>query len=164
MKAKRRLVERTSNIHIKGVRKAGLTDDVAAIHIPGFSENVRLIWRDTPFGGRRAYFACPVCEAGAEILYVAPYLACRKCHNLAYRLENLTPLWRKQKKLHKLQRRAGCDISQWPRPVPSKPKWQRWHTYLALRRSIKEADHEFAAAYLRSRHGRFFRHRWWYPY
>ncbi len=162
MKSKRRLVERTSKIHIKEVRNAGLPDGSSAVRIPagaGFSESVRLIWRATPFGGRRVYFACPVCEAGAEILYAAPYLACRKCHNLAYRLENMTPLWRKNEKHLKLEKRAGCDMSRWPRPVPSKPKWQRWHSYLTLRRRIKEADHDFATAWMRSRHARVFHHR-----
>jgi hypothetical protein len=65
----------------------------------------------------------------------------------------LTPLWRKNEKLLDLQRRAGIDVSCYPRLTSAKPKWLRWHTFLSLRRKIQEADHDFAAAWMRSRHG-----------
>jgi hypothetical protein len=160
MRRKRKIVEGTLSIHIREVRKALADPAVESILVhpsDGVSERVRLIWRDTPFGGRRAYFECPRCLKGAEILYSASFVACRRCHGLAYRVENMTPIWRKNEKLHKLQRRAGIDISRHPRPMPTKPKWQRWHTYLALRREIKEADHELAAAWMHSRHGSMLR-------
>ena len=69
---------------------------------------------------------------------------------LAYRTENLTPMWRKNERLHKLQKSAGIDVSRWPRPIPPKPKWKRWHTYLNLRRSIRAADCDFSSAWVRS--------------
>jgi hypothetical protein len=117
------------------------------------ARSVRITWTETHFGGRRAYFACPECSARANILYAASYLACRKCHELAYRSENLTKLWRKNERLRKLQKTAGADPSRFPCPIPPKPKWQRWHTYLNLRRKIEKADHEFARAYVASRYG-----------
>lgn len=116
-----------------------------------------LIWRETPVGGQRAYFQCPRCFKGAELLYSTTFFACRACHGLAYRTENLTPLWRKKERLVKLQQRAGMDVSRYPRPMPAKAKWLRWHTYLNLRRKIQEADHDFAAAWMRSRHGAMLR-------
>jgi hypothetical protein len=156
MASKRKIVDGMLSMHIREVRKAGADPAVASIFVhpsDGITERVRLIWRDTPFGGQRAYFECPRCLKGAEILYSASFMACRRCHGLAHRIENMTPMWRKNEKLNKLQRRAGIDISRYPRPMPPKPEWQRWHTYLALRRKIQEADHDFAAAWMRSRHG-----------
>jgi hypothetical protein len=153
MKVRRRTVEAMPLVHIRDLRKAGLLPGTETVSIRAgnhFNECARLIWRETSFGGQRAYFQCLDCFRGTETLYVAPYLACRQCHRLAYRTENLTRLWRKNEKLHKLQRRAGMDTQRWPRPMPPKPKWQRWHTYLNLRRAITAADHEFSSAWLDS--------------
>ena len=88
------LVEATDSVHIREVREAGFwTKGVAAIRLDGFP--VLIDWRATPFGGSRAYFLCPECSARVEILYAAPHFACRRCHHLAHRSENQTPLWRK---------------------------------------------------------------------
>jgi hypothetical protein len=92
-----------------------------------------------------------MCFGAVEVLYRAPYLACKRCHGLAYRTENLTPLWRRREKLSKLQLKAGADATRLPCVIPPKPKWQRWHTYLALREAIREADTDFAAAFARAR-------------
>jgi hypothetical protein len=152
----RRVVEATDSVHICEVREAGFwTKGVAAIRLDGFP--VLIDWRTTPFGGSRAYFLCPKCSRRVEILYAAPHFACRRCHHLAYQSENRTPLWRKCVKLRKLQNKAGADTSRLPCQIPPKPKWQRWHTYLNLRRKTQAADHEFAAAYMRSRHGSMLR-------
>ena len=156
MKERRRLVEQTPSIHVREVREAGILPGTAGVMLrvgDRFAERLHLIWRNTPFGGRRAYFQCPRCFKGAEILYGVSFFACRACHGLAYRTENLTPLRRKKERLVKLQRRAGIDVSRYPRPTPAKAKWLRWQTYLNLRRKIQEADHDFAAAWMRSRHG-----------
>ena len=154
----RRFIEATNSVHIREVREAGFwTKGVAAIRIDGFP--VLIDWRTTPFGGSRAYFLCPECSRRVEILYAAPHFACRRCHHLAHRSENQTPLWRKSAKLRKLQKKAGADTSRLPCQIPPKPKWQRWHTFLALCRKIHEADHDFAAAWMRSRHGAMLRGR-----
>jgi hypothetical protein len=156
MKERRRLVEQTPLIHVREVREAGILPGTECVMVRAgdrFAERLHLMWRNTPLGGRRAYFECPRCFKGAEILYSMTFFACRACHGLAYRTENLTPLWRKKERLVKLQRRAGIDVSRYPRPMPAKAKWLRWHAYLALRRRIREADHDFAAAWRRSRHG-----------
>lgn len=145
----RRIVETMPAVHIREVRRVGL--------LPGTSSallgagNIRLVWRAMPFGGQRAYFQCPRCFRSTDILYRAPFLACRTCHGLAYRSENLTPLWRKNQRWQKARRRLGVDTSCVPAIIPAKVKWQRWHTYLALRRAIQEADRDFAVAWLRSR-------------
>ena len=156
MTGKRKIVEVTLSIHVRKVRKAGVLSGAECVMLRAedrFTERVRLIWRDTPFGGRRTYFQCPRCFKGAEILfYSATFLACRKCHELAYRSENLTPLWRKCEKLRKLQKRAGSDISRLP-CIITKPRWMRWHSYLSLRRRIEIADQQFAAAHVQSRYG-----------
>jgi hypothetical protein len=121
----RRFVEATDSVHIREVREAGFwTKGVAAIRLDGFP--ILLDWRTTPFGGSRAYFLCPECSERVEILYAAPHFACRRCHHLAHRSENQTPLWRKSAKLRKLRRKAAADISRLPCRIPPKSKWQRW--------------------------------------
>src|SRR5262245_53734473 len=98
---KRGLVERTPSVRIRDVRKAGLLAGTSVTLRPlDHPEAVCLIWRETSFGGARAYFRCPDCFQGTETLYAAPFLACRRCHRLAYRTENLTALWRKNEKLY----------------------------------------------------------------
>jgi hypothetical protein len=153
MKAKRKTVEAMPSIHIREVRKAGAIPGIESVLLRngGLSEGVGLIWRDTSFGGQRAYFQCPLCFRSADSLYASPYLACRQCHGLAYHSENLTKLWRKNEKLLKLQSRAGMDTSRFPRPMPPKPKWQRWHTYLRTRQAIREAEQDFCAAWMAAR-------------
>jgi hypothetical protein len=155
MKRKRRVVEGIRSIHIRHVRDAGLIKPATeAVRLGTHGEfGVRIVWMAAPFGGRRAYFACPQCSGRADILYAAPDLACRRCHRLAYWTENQTSLWRKNEKLRKLKMTSGADVSRLPCIIPPKPRWKRWHTWLRLRRKIAEADHEFAAAFMRSRHG-----------
>ncbi len=150
----KRLVEQTPQIHVRQIREAGVTHQHDAVSLRGCDgsvQSVRILWRTANLGGFRAYFVCPSCFGSAMILYAADHhLACRKCHGLAYGSENLTKLWRKGEKLRKLEKRAGCDMSRFPRPIPPKPKWQRWHTFLNLRRSIQAADHDFSSAWLGS--------------
>ena len=127
MSPKRRLVEATPSIHIQDLCKAGLRPGAESCRLRAKDrhEVIPLIWRDMHFGGKRVYFRCPCCFRGAEVLYAAPFFACRRCHRLAYRAENLTLLWRKNERLLKLQLRAGIDVSRYPRPLPPKAKWQR---------------------------------------
>ena len=147
MRNSRRLIDNTRSIHIRDIQPS-LTDGVETVHLDNI--HVQIAWRATPFGGKRAYFVCPECSTRVSALYAAPNLACRRCHRLAYRSENLTPLWRRNEKLRKLQEKAGASTSP---SLPTKPKWMRWHTYLALLRKIQEADHDFGAAWMKSRHG-----------
>jgi hypothetical protein len=114
--------------------------------------HLNIVWRpQRPYGGFRPFLECSHCAKWATILYLAPHLACRSCHRLAYESENLTPLWRKRQKLQRLRERAGCDTSRLPVLIPLKPKWQRWHTYLRLQQEIQDADADFASAFLRGR-------------
>lgn len=151
---KKGLVERRGRADIRELRKAGHLAPIAArvmlIRKDREREAVAVAWIDARFGGQRPYFVCPGCECRSEILYCAPWFACRKCHGLAYRSENLTPIERKRQRLHKLQQSAGVDISRFPSPIPAKAKWQRWHSYINLRRKIEEADHRFASAWVGS--------------
>jgi len=149
MRNRRRLVENTRSFHIRDMTWS-LTNGVETVHLDDI--HVQIAWRATPFGGKRAYFVCPECLRRTETLYRAPHPACRKCHRLAYRSENLTPLWRRNEKLRKLQEKAVADTLRLP-CILAKPKWMRWHTYLSLRRKIQEADRNFAAAWMKSRHG-----------
>jgi hypothetical protein len=151
---RKRLIENTQQVQVRQALGAGITPACDAISLrlsDGYTESVRIVWRPANLGGQRAYFICPGCDARALILYaVCHCLACRKCHGLAYRTENMTPLWRKSAKLRKLEKRAGIDTSRLPRLPAPKPQWMRWHSFLKLRQAIKAADHDFAAAWMRS--------------
>ena len=153
MRNSRRLIDNTRSIHIRDVQR-GLTNGVETIQLD--DTPIQIAWMATAFGGLRAYFVCPECSRRVSALSAAPSLACRHCHRLAYRSQNLTPLWRRNEKLRKLQAKAGADTSRLP-CIPTKPKWMRWHTYLGLRRRMQEVGCDFAAAWVKSRHGAMLR-------
>ena len=148
-KTPRQLIDNTRSIHIRDVQ-GGLANGAETIQLDDAA--IQIAWTATRLGGKRAYLICPMCASRVAALYAAPNLACRRCHRLAYRSENLTSLWRRNEKLRKLQAKAGADASRLP-CILAKPKWMRWHTYLNLRHKIRAADHDFAVAFLRSRHG-----------
>ena len=149
----RSLIENTRSIHIRDMQSR-LRDGVETIELD--DTPIQIAWTATAFGGKRAYFVCPECSARVSALYAAPNLACRHCHRLAYRSENLTPLWRRNEKLRKLQAKTSADTLRSP-CILAKPKWMRWHTYLTLRRKVDEAGCDFAEAWMRSRHGSMLR-------
>lgn len=155
---KRRLVESVPALSVSDLGDLVAGVEAITVRTAGSEQRIAITWVATYFGGSRAYFRCPFCSSRVGILYAAPAFGCRRCHHLGYSIENQTKLWRKSAKLRKLQRRAGIDISRISRPIPPKAKGQHWHSYLNLRRKIQEADHDFAAAWMRQRHGRHLLH------
>jgi hypothetical protein len=91
-----------------------------------------------PFGGFRSWFLCPRCDRRCAILYP---LQCRQCAGLHYHSEHLSPQARATLKAKRLRNRLGGRGQSLPDPIPAKPKWMRWHTYLAKRAEIRDADH-----------------------
>jgi hypothetical protein len=99
-------------------------------------------------GGSRAWFRCPACDRRCAILYP---VRCRKCLGLNYRSEHLSPNDRATLKAQRLRARLGDTSGNLSHPIPSKPKWMRWHTYFSRRAEIREADArhlEFLGVYL----------------
>lgn len=88
-------------------------------------------------GGTRAWFLCPRCNRRCAILYPA---CCRICLGLRYHSERLSPASRASLKAIRLRQRLGDPTGKLCAPIPRKPKWMRWHTYLAFRAAIRNAD------------------------
>ena len=75
------------------------------------------------YGGTRPWFICPKCHGRCAVAYFSRargQYACRKCLNLAYKSESLSPLDRLWRKQAKLEGRLGPDRE--------KPKGMQWRT------------------------------------
>lgn len=73
------------------------------------------------FGGIRYYFTCPECGDRAKRLYFdGSDLACRKCHNLVYRTQNMSHKRRWVQRMVKEAKRDGYsyeDLSDCNKPI-----------------------------------------------
>ena len=103
-----------------GVRVHG-TDSLALQYTVGSegqrrdgTQTIRLTHTDCNYGNTRPWFACPVCQRRAGVLYMrAGRFACRHCQRVSYSSQScdrLDGMWRKQAKL---QDRLG---EGWTRP------------------------------------------------
>jgi hypothetical protein len=83
---KRRTIDETPSFSIRELRGAGLLEEgVEALHLSGHGEgHIQIAWIADSTGGQRAHFVCPDCSKQVEILYAAPHLACRRCHDLDF--------------------------------------------------------------------------------
>ena len=91
------------------------------------------------FGGRRLWFLCPKCGNRRVSLYFPTAHsepACRACHNLAYRSQQVSLEQRKRLKLDTLRSKLNSDATQ----IDSKPKWMRWRKYDKLTAEISHLD------------------------
>lgn len=98
---------------------------------------VRIDRTPQPFGGSRAWFLCPSCDRRCAVLYP---VQCRACLGLGYASERLSPADRATLQSQRHRRRLGQDGGSIAAPLPSKPKWMRWHTYLRMRAECKRRD------------------------
>ena len=81
-------------------------------------------------GGYRFYFTCPVCDIRTSFLYYSGYLACRKCHWLAYPSQNMSSSMRWCLRENKLLQKYG--ISRIQSLGAKKPKWMHKQTFHKL--------------------------------
>lgn len=95
---------------------------------------VPLEWTNCHYGGRRAWFRCPVAGCGRRvaILYLSKVFACRHCRNLAYESQRESDVDRMARKADKIRRKLGwqpgiLNANGW------KPKGMRWQTFEKLR-------------------------------
>ncbi len=106
------------------------------------SQWVRITTTPCHFGGVRYWFICPNCDRRRAILYPK---VCRTCGDGRYEVELLSPSNRKITKAIRMRRRLGQNEGGTIAPLPKKPKWMRWHTYLNLRAKIKTYEMEMWA-------------------
>jgi len=96
---------------------------------------VRLVYSRTNFGGRRAWFACPICRRRIGVLWFYIWggwdWRCRHCLNLTYYSQRLSPEWRVRYRVEKIRRRLGATGDVWSGEI-AKPKWMRWSTFERL--------------------------------
>lgn len=87
------------------------------------------------FGGERAWWTCPGCQRRAAVLFGAhARFQCRRCHRLAYPVENEGAVDRAFRRARRFRLRlgAGGDLL---RLFPAKPKGMHWKTYARLFRA-----------------------------
>ena len=97
---------------------------------------VRLDWTACHYGGRRAWWLCPVqgCGRRVAVLYGGTVFACRQCQRLAYASQRETPDARASRRANKLRERLGWN----PGILNSnggKPKGMHWRTFARLQAS-----------------------------
>lgn len=91
---------------------------------------VRITWTPCTYGGRRAWWFCPVAGCGRRvaILYGGKVYACRHCYQLAYRTQREQAHDRAGSKADKLR-----DRLQWEQGILNgngdKPKGMHWATF-----------------------------------
>jgi hypothetical protein len=103
---------------------------------------VVLDWMECHFGGRRAWFRCPVlsCNRRVAILYRSRpgLLCCRHCNRLVYACQREDEGDRAMRQVDKIRRKLG-----WPQgyasPNGDKPKGMHWRTYARLTSELRLA-------------------------
>lgn len=125
------ICEQSEKTHIKHMPK----DIEGIVHFKGAV--VQIDRTPQRLGGTRAWFLCPLCASRCAILYP---VHCRKCMGLYYSSERLGLSSRTVLRARRLRKRLGSTSDNVTLPIPSKPKWMRWHTYFARRRQIEVAD------------------------
>jgi hypothetical protein len=97
-----------------------------------------LEWTGLHFGGRRAWFLCPVrgCGRRVAILFGDSIFACRHCHKLAYQCQRETDDDRAVRRANTIRARLGWQAGIL-NPSGIKPKGMHWRTFERL-----EAEHD----------------------
>jgi hypothetical protein len=100
---------------------------------------VPFVFTPTQFGGWRTWFQCPGCRRGCRVLYGFNCLRCRKCRGLKYQSQYARPAFRLLDRAYKIRRRLGKAGSS-GEPLPPKPRYMRWRTYLRLERLVDRLE------------------------
>jgi hypothetical protein len=102
---------------------------------------VLLEWTSCHYGGRRAWFHCPVSGCGRRVatLYGNGIFACRHCHRLAYSSQRI-PAWsRALRCAQAIRRRLGGNANMYD-PFPERPQGMHAQTYREFRRQYEDAN------------------------
>ena len=104
------------------------------------SQHIRLTRTACSYGNSRPWFACPVCQRRAGVLYMrAGRFACRQCQRVSYSSQScdlLDRMWRKQSKI---EARLG---EHWQRP-----KGMRLKTYERLMQVLLTCEEQREEAF-----------------
>jgi hypothetical protein len=97
---------------------------------------VRLSWTSCNYGGRRAWWLCPVAGCGRRVavLYGGAAVACRHCQNLTYKSQKETPGGRAYRQANKLRARLGWVPGVIHDPG-GKPKGMHWRIFRRMQAS-----------------------------
>ena len=110
------------------------------------SQTIQLTHTACNYGNSRPWFACPVCQRRAGVLYMrGSRFACRHCQRVAYTSQSsdlLDRMWRKQSKIE-----ARLD-AHWQRP-----KGMRSKTYDRLIERLLTCEDRRERAFIASRRG-----------
>lgn len=112
---------------------ARIDDDVncQTVMVGGLPMPVQLTTSPCNYGKHRHWFVCPRCKGRAGVLYYSHGLGCRKCHKLAYPIENETDYDRAHRKANDIRRRLGWRVGI-AHPMGRKPIGRHWKTFSKL--------------------------------
>ncbi len=137
------------NVH-RIARGGGLSpggESHLSIIVEGRAETIQLTHTVPGFGGKRAWFRCPMCGGRRAKLYFVGRLACRECAGLRYRSRSETQRTRLTRKILKIRDKVGGSDSLMS-PFPPKPADMWWRTYLRLREQEEEIERWRLAMFL----------------
>ena len=95
---------------------------------------------DCHLGGERPWFRCPKCVARVAILYLGDNgFTCRRCSDLAYTSQKLSPSRRHMRNAQWIREQLGGSGSLFE-PFPKKPKGMHWQRYYKLYMKATQAE------------------------
>ena len=149
----------TSVLWHRGTQSAGSVGLVVApgrgalLHYTYRGED-RRVWlhfaySDTPFGGRRAWWACPGCGRRCGVVY-GPMFVCRRCAGVDYYKSQQTggALVTVENRLSRIRRKLGATDGATNERPPDKLKYMHWRTYSRLAAEYLELQRESEALWL----------------
>jgi len=112
-------------------------------------QTVRLCFTVPHYGGKRWWMICPYRGIRVGKLYLPPggdRFASRQAWRLGYHIQRVARLDRAGERLHRFQRKLGCDVGLGAFPTRPKGMWQRtWERHLERYWELEEAaDAELA--------------------
>ena len=99
---------------------------------------IGLDWVPCRFGGRRAWFICPVCGRRCGSLFIGDEgFACRSCGGLTYWTTRDDPFYRDLRRADRVRERLGWGKGV-ARPEGGRPKGMHRKTFERLRTAYRE--------------------------
>lgn len=132
----RSLVERTTAFDVRDMRRHNLVRP-GEMSVRIGPDVVGLTWLDCHFGGSRPLFVCPRCERCCAILYEREHIACRRCHHLAYAIENMAPEIRALTRAFAIREGLGQTEGGIVAPFPRCPKYGHRHVHYRARKRCR---------------------------
>lgn len=91
------------------------------------SQTIRTTATPCNYGGSRPWFACPVCQDRAAVLYLrAGRFACRHCQRVSYRSQSGSATDRICARYHRLDALVMAPKPKWQRKATRQRLWDRY--------------------------------------